>query len=269
MFIKNRFSAFFLIFSVFFNAEIFANQQFWGATGHRIIGEIATSHLTSKAKKNVRKILGTESVAISSNWADFIKSDTTKRHLDPWHYINVKSGLTYEAFLAQLQKDTIVDAYTKINFIIGQFKNKTLPEEDKRFYLRMLVHLVGDIHQPLHVGRLEDLGGNRIKVFWFNETTNLHALWDDKLIEFQKLSYSEYTQNINHVEETKKREWQSQPISMWLFDSYQFAEKIYGGITQNEPKLGFRYNYDYVEIMNTQLLKGGVRLAGLLNELFG
>jgi hypothetical protein len=240
----------------------------WGATGHRVIGEVANSHLTRRAKKRIRKILGNESVAISSNWADFIKSDTAMKYLEPWHYINAPWNLNYTDFSAYLQRDSIVDAFTKLNFLITELKNKDLSMEKKQMYLRLLIHIVGDIHQPLHVGRAEDLGGNRIKVFWFNESTNLHALWDDKLIEFQKLSYTEYTQNINHVTSEQKTAWQAQSMPEWLFESYQLADKVYKSVTQPEQKLSYRYNYDHVEMMNSQLLKGGVRLAGLLNEIF-
>ena len=75
--------------------EIYAspNSIKWGATGHRVVGEIASSYLTCKAKKNIRKILGTESIAISSNWADFVKSDSTMNYLNNWHYINIKSSM--------------------------------------------------------------------------------------------------------------------------------------------------------------------------------
>ena len=241
----------------------------WGATGHRVVGEIANSHLTRRAKKRISKILGNESIAISSNWADFIKSDTAMKYLDPWHYINAPWNLTYPDFSAYLQRDSIVDAFTKLNFLINELKNKELSMEKKRMYLRLVIHIIGDIHQPLHVGRAEDLGGNRIKVFWFNESTNLHALWDDKLIEFQKLSYTEYTANINHPTSEQRTTWQAQPLSEWLFESYKLADKVYKSVTQPDQKLSYRYNYDHVEMMNGQLLKGGVRLAGLLNQIFG
>jgi hypothetical protein len=240
----------------------------WGVTGHRVIGEVAYRHLTRRTRKRVRKILGNESIAISSNWADFIKSDTAMNYINPWHYVNVKSGLNYADFTAYLQKDTIVDAFTKINFMVNELKNNQLTMEKKQMYLRLLIHIVGDIHQPMHVGRLEDQGGNKIKVFWFNEPTNLHSLWDDKLIEFQKLSYTEYTENINHATSEQTTQWQSQTMPEWFFESYQLADTLYKGITQPDQKLSYRYNYDHVEMMNSQLLKGGVRLAGLLNEIF-
>ncbi len=246
------------------------NSSFaWGTNGHRIIGEVADSYLSKKAKKNLALILGTESVAMSSNWADFIKSDTTLRYLDPWHYINIKSGMDYPAFEAYLKKDTAVDAYTKLNFLITELKNKTITAERKLFCLRMLIHIVGDIHQPMHVSRAEDLGGNRIRVQWFNDPTNLHAVWDDRLVEQQKLSYTEFAKHINHTTQGQRTTWQQQPMEQWFFESYQLADGIYKGITQPEQKLGFRYNFDYIETVNQQLLKGGVRLAGLLNVLFG
>lgn len=241
----------------------------WGATGHRVVGEVANSHLTRRAKKQIRKILGNESIAISSNWADFIKSDTAMKYIEPWHYINAPWNLNYTDFSAYLQRDSIVDAFTKLNFLISELKNKDLSMVKKQMYLRLLIHIVGDIHQPLHVGRAEDLGGNKIKVFWFNESTNLHSLWDDKLIEFQKLSYTEYTANINHPTTEQRTIWQAQPMSEWLFESYQLADKVYKSVTQPDQKLSYRYNYDHIEMLNGQLLKGGVRLAGLLNQIFG
>jgi hypothetical protein len=241
----------------------------WGANGHRIIGEVADSYLTKKARKNIAAILGNESMAMSSNWADFIKSDTTLRYLDPWHYINIKMGMEYAAFESYLKQDTAVDAYTKLNFLIAELKNKNLPAERKLFCLRMLIHIVGDVHQPMHVSRAEDLGGNRIRVQWFGDATNLHAVWDDRIIEQQKLSYTEFAEHINHTTKEQRTAWQQQPMEQWFFESYQLADGIYKSITQPEQRLSFRYSYDFIETVNQQLLKGGVRLAGLLNEICG
>ena len=253
-----------LILLLAFSSQTFA----WGPTGHRIVGHIADSYLSCKAKRNIRKILGNESIAISSNWADFIKSDTSFKYLDSWHYINIKSGFNNAAFTEYLQKDTGTDAYTKLVFLISELKNKQNSLEKKQFYLRLLIHIAGDIHQPMHVSRAEDLGGNRIRAFWFSDATNLHSLWDSKLIDFQQLSYTEYSANINYVTKKQRREWQQQPMTEWFFVSYQLADKLYAGIKQPEPRLSYRYNFDNVEMLNQQLLKGGVRLAGLLNDIF-
>ncbi|HET6767424.1 MAG TPA: S1/P1 nuclease [Chitinophagaceae bacterium] len=259
----------FLLLTMGFAIISISSNAWWGQNGHRIVGEIAHTYLSNKAKKAIREILGNESIAMTSNWADFIKSDSTFNYLSPWHYMNVKQGLSQTDFNIVLQNDTVTDAYTKLNFLIEELKNQQLPPDKKQMYLRLLIHIAGDIHQPLHVGRFEDLGGNRIRVLWFGDSTNLHSVWDEKLIESQHLSYSEYVKAINHTTKNQRKQWQEQPMKEWFFESYQLAGKIYSGITQPHQRLSFRYNFDYIDMLNSQLLKGGVRLAGLLNSIFG
>lgn len=239
----------------------------WGLLGHRIIGQIAESYLTPNAKKEITKILGTETPAIASNWADFIKSDSTMSYLSPWHFVDVSGGLSHVDFLTYLKMDTAVDAYTKLNFLIKELKNKNLSADKKQMYLRLLIHIVGDIHQPLHVGHPEDKGGNDIKVTWFGTPTNLHSVWDSRLIDFQQLSYTEYTAAINHATKTEKIAWQKQPLKEWIYQTYQVAQSVYSDIKPDE-KLGYVYNYKFIDILNRQLLIGGIHLAGLLNEIF-
>lgn len=243
------------------------NANAWGVLGHRIVGKIAESYLTPNAKKQVAKILGTETMGMSANWADFIKSDTALSYLSPWHYMDVKGGLSYAEFQSYLKNDTVTDAYTKLNFLFKELKNKNLAKDKKVMYLKLLIHIVGDIHQPLHVGHTEDRGGNDIKVFWMGSPTNLHTVWDSRLIDFQQLSYTEYAAAINHATKAERNTLQKQPLKDWLYQTYQIAEKVYGDIHADE-KLGFLYNYKFIEILNHQLLVGGIHLAGLLNEIF-
>lgn len=240
----------------------------WGMLGHRIVGEIADIYLTSKAKAEIQKILGTESIAMSSNWADFVKSDSNFRYLNTWHYINFKKGLSYDEMKDQLKKDTSVNAYTKINFLIKELKNKNLSKDKKIMHLRLLVHIVGDIHQPLHVSPEGTTGGNDIKLTWFSTPTNLHSVWDTYLIDFQQLSYTEYVKAINHTTLMQRKAWQKQPMSQWFFESYTIAQQLHNELTEQNPKLGFRYNFDHIKTVDEQLVKGGVHLAGLLNEIF-
>lgn len=239
----------------------------WGVLGHRIVGQIADSYLTKNAKREIFKILGNESVAIASNWPDFIKSDPAYKYLDVWHYINLKSGLSETDLKNYLATDTVTDAYTKINWLTGELKNKELEQDKKVLYLRMLIHIVGDIHQPLHIGRFEDRGGNSIKVNWFKDPSNLHSVWDSKLIDFQQLSYTEYASSINYTTKAIRKEWQAQPVSDWIWQSYQQAEKIYAD-AKPDANLSYEYNFKFISVVNQQLLKGGVHLAGLLNEIF-
>jgi len=243
----------------------------WGQLGHRIVGEIADSYLTAKTKAEVKKILGNESVAMSSNWADFIKSDSVYKYLDPWHYINFEKNLTYDQLKNVLKKDTgaVKDAYSAIVFLTKQLKKKNLGLDKKQSYLRLLIHIVGDIHQPLHVSPVGTTGGNDIKLQWFGQASNLHRVWDSDLIEGQQLSYTEYSTYLNHTTTSQRKKLQAQPLSKWLYDSYSIAQDLHNELTETNPRLGYRYNYDHVKTLNDQLLKGGVHLAGLLNEIFG
>lgn len=241
----------------------------WGVLGHRIVGEIADSYLTSKARAEIQKILGTESIALSSNWADFIKSDSSYKYLSSWHYINLDEGLTTAQLQLFLKRDTATDVYTKVNFLVKELKNKTLTMDKKQLYLKLLIHFVGDIHQPFHAGRREDLGGNKVKLSWFNAPTNLHALWDEALVNFQQLSYTEYAHAINHTTLDEIQAWQKDPVSQWIIESYQIAEQLYPEITDSNQKLSYEYNFKHIQTLNERLLKGGVRLAGLLNKIFG
>ncbi len=241
----------------------------WGANGHRITGQIAFNHLTGKAKRNIAAILGNESLPYATNWADFIKSDTNFNYLSSWHYINLKSGLdsaSVQAYLKQEENGTNV--YSKVLWLGAELKKKGLSNDTKKFYLRLLIHFVGDLHQPMHTGRPDDLGGNRINITWFNEPSNLHRLWDDQLIEFQKLSYTEYAKEIDHVTKKQRKFLQSTPVSHWINESYVIAEKLYSEIKEPNPRLSYRYSFDHIELLNSQLLKGGVRLAGMLNDIF-
>jgi len=240
----------------------------WGLLGHRIVGEVADAYLTRHTQKEIFKILGTESVAMASNWADFIKSDPSKSNYSPWHYCDFKGGASEQEFHAFLDADTTVDAYTKLNFLVAELKKNTLDQETKAMYLRLLIHIVGDVHQPMHVGRAEDQGGNKIKVMWFGVSYNLHSVWDNQLINFQQLSYTEYAKAINHPSEADRLVWSKESISTWMWGTYQLAEKVYADIKQPDQKLDYRYNYDYLAPMNQQLLKGGIHLAALLNDIF-
>jgi hypothetical protein len=240
----------------------------WGAEGHRICGQIADSYLSPQARKAIKEILGNESIAITSNWADFIKSDPDYNYLSPWHYIDFDKAYTLPEMQDFLAHDTKVDAYTKLNFLITELKKKDLSKENKLLYLRMLIHIIEDVHQPMHTAHTDDKGGNDFKVNWFNTPTNLHSIWDSQLIEFQQLSYTEYTTAINHTTLAQRNEWQKAPIAQWLYESNQIAEKLYTEIKPGDT-LNYKYNFTHIDTLNNQLLKAGVRLAGVLNQLFG
>jgi len=243
----------------------------WGQLGHRVVAQIAEVYLTPKARAEVDKILGNESMAMAANWADFIKSDPNYRYLSSWHYVDLKPGESFAEAEAYLKTDTIPNAYNKLNFMIKELKtNKALPADKKLLYLRLIIHIVGDLHQPFHAGRTEDQGGNKIQIMWGNDQTNLHSLWDTKLIETQEYSYTEYAHNLAHATAAQRAEWQKTDLAHIIYESNQIAELLYGEIKEPNQKIS-TYNYIFLHIHTAeeQMLKGGVRLAGILNQIFG
>lgn len=255
-----------ILVSLFFYLPLKA--MCWGQLGHRIVGQIADAYLTAKTKTEIKKILGFESVAMASNWADFIKSDSSYKYLDTWHYMDFEKELTYDQMKEELKKDTTVkDAYSAIMFLSRELKNKSLPVDKKQMYLRLLIHIVGDVHQPLHVSPHGTAGGNAVKLQWFGQNSNLHRVWDSDLIEEQQLSYTEYAGYLNHSSAAEVKKLQADPVSKWLYESYTIAQSLLNE-TGDNAKLSYRYNYDHIKTLNEQLLKGGIRLAGLLNDIF-
>lgn len=241
----------------------------WGPTGHRVVAEIAYQHLTPEARKAITALLGRQPLAMIANWPDFIKSDTTHKydHTSSWHYMDFPGNISREKFNALLAAGKSGHLYDETLAMIKQLKSATATKEQKIFALTFLVHLLGDMHQPLHVGRDEDQGGNKISVFWFNQPTNLHRVWDEHLVEFQQLSYTEYARALDIEPAAKVKQLQSGSIQDWMYESHILSDKIYAK-TREGDKLSFRYNYWFLDNLNQQLLKGGLRLAAVLNGIF-
>ena len=239
----------------------------WGMTGHRIVGEVADFYLSPKAHKAVQGILGNEDLAMASNWPDFIKSDTAYNYLSSWHYVNLPAGLDQNGIFNFLDSYTEANLYNKIPEQIAVLKNKQSTAAQKLMAMRLLIHLMGDLHQPMHTARKEDLGGNKVNVTWFGERSNLHRVWDEGLIDYQQLSYTEYALAINHPTKEQLAKWRSGSLKNYVYESYVACNSIYAG-TKTEDKLSYRYNFEYVRLLNEQLLKGGVRLALLINQIY-
>jgi hypothetical protein len=247
-------------------AMIFAKPVFsWGLTGHRTIAEIAQQHLAKKTRKELKKLIGKETLAWWANWPDFIKSDSAWNHASPWHYVDLPGHMEKQKFIDDLKSLPGKNLYTQIQAMLAELGDNSLPAEQRRIALYFLIHLVGDLHQPLHVGRDEDAGGNKIVVYWFDRKTNLHSLWDNMLIDHQQYSYTEYAKLLNNREAGEIKSWQSSSLEDWFYESHVISDSIYGA-SPNEAKLGYKYNFQFQKILGEQLLKGGVRLAALLNQ---
>ena len=155
----------FLFIFLIATQSIFATSEDWGKTGHRTVGEIATSVLSKKALKNIALILDGASLALVSNYGDDIKSDKKYRKYGSWHYVNLPLDGQYSLQTANSQGDIIQGIQVCVNTI----RDVNASKEEKAFHLKLLVHFIGDLHQPMHIGREEDKGGNDVKLTWFGE----------------------------------------------------------------------------------------------------
>ena len=146
----------------------------WGQTGHRVVGLVAEKHLTKQARKKIARVLQDNSLAEVSNWMDEIKSDAAYNHTHDWHWVTIPDGKKYE----QSPKNPNGDLVMKLEEVVQALKSHQLSGAQEQEYLKYLVHLVGDLHQPLHVGGKDDAGGNALRVQWFGQSSNLHRVWD-------------------------------------------------------------------------------------------
>ena len=233
----------------------------WGSTGHRVVGHLATLHLTKKAKKKIDLVLDGQSLAMVSNYMDFIKSDSRFNSYRPWHYATIPDSLNYEQAGTPEEGDVIMAIeYFSNEIRTGEFS------KDERFALMCLVHLVGDIHQPLHVGNGKDKGGNAVEVKFFSQTTNLHRVWDSDMINHINLSFSEYAISLDTVSENVIQKWQGTTVLDWAKESKSFRSEVYD--FPESGNLWYPYMYENTDLLNIRLCQAGIRLAGLLNELY-
>lgn len=241
----------------------------WGQKGHDIVACIAEANLTRKAKKNISRILDGKSIIYYSSWMDNLQNspewkdgyDVTKT----WHYANVDEGYTYET----MGKEPKGDVVTATEMIVESLKSGELADSVEAAYLKMLVHMIGDMHCPMHAGRLNDRGGNSHPVKWFGQQTNLHSVWDSKFIESaRKWSFTEWRDQLDRRSKKERMQISSGTPRDWFAETVSAAQHLYE-TTPKGADLSYQYLYDNNGLLERQLLYAGYRLAALLNDIFG
>ncbi|MBB5395185.1 S1/P1 nuclease [Mucilaginibacter sp. AK015] len=233
----------------------------WGFKGHRAVATIAQKHLMSNTAYVVSAYLGGESMAEVSTWADENRNPRTA----PWHFLNLPLGLNHEQFV-QLVSQSDGNVYTAILKAEAQLKDKSLSAEQKKEALKYLIHLVGDAHQPMHISRKADKGGNTIQLRFDDKGTNLHSLWDSKLIDHESSADMAKDYDLATAAEIKK--WQSDSPLEWIWESYQISSELYAGIKPGQ-KIDEAYYQKYIPVIRKRIDQAGIRLAGELNKLLG
>ena len=246
----------------------------WGPMGHDVVAAIAEQHLTKKAKKEIAKLLDGKSIVYYSSWMDSIQNspywEDGYNKTKTWHYANVDKGLTYQT----MPKNENGDVVTGLEFLTKEMTENydNLTDSVKVDYLKMIVHMVGDLHCPMHAGRLSDLGGNRMQVKWFGQNTNLHSVWDSKIVESaRKWSCTEWVDQLDRTDKKFKKSVMCGTYEEWFVDTVDGAASIYEYVENLDPErrnLSYQFVYDFSPLLEDRLLVGGYRLAYVLNTIF-
>lgn len=150
----------------------------WGVQGHRLVAEIAQDQLSGSARARVQALLATEGLSALADiafWADEHRNPATA----PWHYINFpRDSCVYVAERDCPDGRCVVQAITRQTEALARASDTA----QALTALKYLVHLVADVHQPLHAGYQDDRGGNSYQLQAFMLGSNLHALWDSGII---------------------------------------------------------------------------------------
>jgi len=257
-----------LLLPLLFTAILPLAARAWGVDGHRAIGLIAAQRLSPKARQAVAALLSTQTLALVSTQPDEMRYLPEFKETAPWHYVNSPAGLAHDAYVTALKAQPEVNAYNILLVKIKELRDPALSREQRARALIFVVHIVGDVHQPLHAGHAEDKGGNDVKLTYRGKETNLHSLWDSGLIEYLGLTYTELGQQLNStIPAPLAKTWQSADPTEWLYESYAAADKLYVEAAQN-PAPDYRYFPAQADLLKLRLQQAGVRLAAVLNEAF-
>ena len=237
----------------------------WGQKGHDVVAYIAEKHLSKRTLKRVTEVLDGNSLVYVANWMDNASHTDEYAYTKTWHYVNVDPD---EGSYNNSTKASSGDVVTAINDIVDRIKSGTLTAEQERAELMMLIHLVGDMHCPMHAGMKSDRGGNGTKVKYFGKQRNLHSVWDSEIVESaHRWSYSEWQQQVDRASRKEQKAIAQGCPNDWIEETVLLARDIYATSSTGE-NLSYDYVAHYAPVVEQQLLKGGIRLAKILEELY-
>jgi len=248
----------------------------WGREGHRLTALVAEQYLTPETRAQVVELLHSETLAGVAPWADEYRSnhpETAK-----WHYVDIPKDAKFdrsrdcpvsETEPTSPWRDCVTD---RILYFEGRLGDTSLSSAERATALKFVVHFIGDIHQPFHAFG-DDRGGNGISVNFLGSAMcgtykcNLHAVWDDSIIEDQGLNEKKYTERL--IQEIKDNNWErmagGEPTT-WANISHHYAADA---LAPNGAFITRAYVAEESKIVDAQLALGGLRLARVLNRILG
>lgn len=244
----------------------------WGDQGHRIIALVAETRLQQGARAAIADLLGEGGLADAAIWADVVKA--ARPETASWHYVDIPVGATrYDPERDCGEGNCLVAQVERWRAVLSD--PRSLPAE-RREAVKFLIHLIGDLHQPLHCADDRDRGGNEVLVTFFGEAAepnrrrpwNLHALWDHGLLGRAGLTEVEYARRLSKWLETRSiARIQQGTVADWAWETHRAAvEQAYA--VPEDRRLDEGYYRASLPVMDELLAKAGVRLARVLNEAF-
>ncbi|PXX71115.1 S1/P1 nuclease [Nocardia tenerifensis] len=243
----------------------------WGPQGHDVAGAIADLRLNAAARDEVARLLAGEpnpTLAGVANWADEIRNTDPDlgKISAPWHYVNIgENGCVYDAAVNGNDGQNVVEALRRQTAILADHAR---PVPDRRQALKFVVHFVGDINQPLHAGYARDRGGNEIKVDYLGRPTNLHAVWDSRMLDTRHASDAEEVQRLLALPAPNIPPAQpdTDPVQ-WAQDSCRIVDSP--GFYPDSATIGDEYTRRFLPVAEAQLRLAGELLGQLLNTVLG
>lgn len=241
----------------------------WGPLGHRLVARLAEPQLSPQTRAEVERLLATEglhSLADIANWADELREHDPElgRRSAKWHYVNIgELDCSYDAGQACPGGDCVVAAIDAQAAILA---DRSRPDAERLQALKFVVHFVGDAHQPLHAGYARDRGGNTVQVNLDGKGTNLHALWDSRLLASAGLKEDDYARKLRL--DPQRLPTDTGPVTpaapaAWVEQSCEIATAP--GVYPRRAKIERDYLQQYLPVAEDQIQIAGARLARLLN----
>lgn len=254
----------------------------WSAQGHRITGHVANAHLTEVTRAQLRELVGTDDLARVATWMDDERDSLSQRIPDSprWHYEN-RSVCVRTSKQNACPRGACVTR--QIQEHIDILRNPRSNREQRAHAVRILAHLVGDLHQPLHLADNDDRGGNEtfVRVPNEREPLRLHEVWDTTLIKLnmQKRGAHAYAQLLMRTHAANIESWRDGSLETWANETHDIGRKMAyaqlpgfacgGAPRRRAPRtLADEYLSEARTITERQLTRAGLRLARVLNSSF-
>jgi hypothetical protein len=233
----------------------------WGPQGHRLVALIARSQLDHEVISTIDYYLKGTSWEEAATWMDDVEMDPGTEDMTPWHYIYIGKDKTY----VKTKEENIIN---RLEFCLRMLEFRIYqPEESVQTLLKVLFHLVGDIHQPLHCGYEEDQGGRTIPLYLIQKETNLHRVWDTDIISNKNMDMWYLAKVLIGMKlpEQKRQELEKTDVVAWMQESRLLLPSVYA---LQGKKLDQQYIDNNAPLVEQQLIKAGLRLAAILNRYF-